>query len=381
MPLSTNTTGDASPLDAAAPAERGLAGDAAAFGTAAAKGAGSAVVGMVKGIGNLAIGAYNIVTDQAARERAWETTKNIATATKDYAGEAIDDPTKVYRDARDGATGIYQSFDEKRKTAAAAGQSSEFWGDLTGHGIVEVGSFLIPVGAATKAGKLAKAASAAEESAVAVTKAAARAEAVFAESATTVAGDTTAVLPCGKVVTKAPKASNLPVPRDQAAFPFWGQRPAPVTYLSKEYIEAHLAHFKEGVVKIVPEAKGGTVGPPSQLEVFSHAGPIRPEPGHYVLPKSVVEEAITKSGGDVRKLEQLLGLEPPGYLGKNPMLVEIHQPQNLRIATGNELGARNQPFVPGGFTRGGIPEAVIDEVPELLPSGQRGYTVRPVFSK
>ena len=93
-----------------------------------------------------------------------------------------------------------------------------------------------------------------------------------------------------------------------------------------------------------------------------------------MLPKSVAEQAIVQSGGNVATLEQLLGLDK-GYLGQNPVVVNIPRPVGYRIPTGNEFGA-NPFWRPGGFTSpGGLPEAVIDPV----KPGQ--YTVTPVFRK
>lgn len=79
------------------------------------------------------------------------------------------------------------------------------------------------------------------------------------------------------------------------------------------------------------------------------------------MPKSVSDDLIGKSGGDVRKLEELLGLDS-GYLGDAPVVVEILEPIRLRMPSGNEPGA-NEFWLPGGHTSGGLPEAVIDQVP------------------
>ena len=82
-------------------------------------------------------------------------------------------------------------------------------------------------------------------------------------------------------------------------------------------------------------------------------------PDHLnVMPKAVADRLIQQSGGDVRRLEDLLGLNR-GDLGTGPVRVDIQSPSGLRVPSGNELGANNQ-WVPGGFTSGGIPEATID---------------------
>lgn len=125
-----------------------------------------------------------------------------------------------------------------------------------------------------------------------------------------------------------------------------GNRPDPSTYLSKSYIDNHLSEFKDGVTKIVWEAPTRDVGPPS---------------GTFVMPKSVADDLIAKSNGDISKLEELLSLEK-GSLGENPVRLDIAEPTGLRMPSGNEVGANDQ-WVPGGFTGGGIPEATIDQVP------------------
>ena len=124
-----------------------------------------------------------------------------------------------------------------------------------------------------------------------------------------------------------------------------GARPDPSTYLPDSYINSHLDEFEGGVTKIMSNAPTGTVGPPS---------------GTFVMPKAVADELIEEAGGDVRKLENLLGLDP-GALGDSPVRVDIDNPSGLRLPSGNESGA-NSNWIPGGFTSGGLPEAVIDRV-------------------
>jgi filamentous hemagglutinin len=111
-------------------------------------------------------------------------------------------------------------------------------------------------------------------------------------------------------------------------------------------------------VRIQPAAPTGTIG--------------RTET--WVFPKSLADDAVASSGGDVRALEKLLGLDD-GYLGGAPVRVDIPKPLGYRIPTGNEFGA-NSFWRPGGVTwPGGLPEAVINPV---LPGG---YVVNPVFGR
>jgi hypothetical protein len=122
-----------------------------------------------------------------------------------------------------------------------------------------------------------------------------------------------------------------------------GTRPDPSTYMSKEYIDNHLAKFHNGVTKISANVPSGIVGPPG---------------GTFVMPKSIADSLIKDADGDVAKLEKLLSLEP-GTLGSNPVRIDIASPEGLRMTSGNELGANKQ-WIPGGYTGGGIPEATID---------------------
>jgi hypothetical protein len=121
--------------------------------------------------------------------------------------------------------------------------------------------------------------------------------------------------------------------------------PPPSDYLSKEYIDHHLADFKDGsVYKVIPGAPRD--GPFGGDRLF-------------VSSKSEMDAALLKSGGDPRKLESILSM-PPDYLGDSPYLLEFPNPKNLDMATGNEANAWKGLWEPGGFTQGGMKEAVID---------------------
>ena len=125
-----------------------------------------------------------------------------------------------------------------------------------------------------------------------------------------------------------------------------GTRPDPSTYLSKDYINQHLSMFDDGVTRIQWSAPDRPVGPPQ---------------GTFAMPKATADEMISKANGDVRKLEELLGLNK-GDLGDAPVRVDIPEPTGVRMPTGNEPGA-NEFWIPGGYTSGGTPEVVIDQVP------------------
>jgi hypothetical protein len=134
-------------------------------------------------------------------------------------------------------------------------------------------------------------------------------------------------------------------------------RPDPTEYLDQDYINHHLDMFKDGVVKFAPDAPSGAIGPPTR--------------GTFVMPKLHADALIQKSGGDVKKLEKLLGLDE-GFLGSNPVLIDVEKPIGLRMPSGNEFGA-NDKWIPGGKTSGGIFEATVDQI-------QLGtYSVNTIF--
>jgi hypothetical protein len=124
-----------------------------------------------------------------------------------------------------------------------------------------------------------------------------------------------------------------------------GKRPLPETYLRADYIQQHLKEFEDGVTKFMANTPSGAIGPPS---------------GTFVLPKKQADILLQQSGGNIQKLEDLLGLER-GTLGNNPVRVDIGNPIGLRMSDGNELGANNL-WIPGGKTSGGLLEATINQV-------------------
>jgi hypothetical protein len=126
-----------------------------------------------------------------------------------------------------------------------------------------------------------------------------------------------------------------------------GERPNPASYLPQEYIDAHLEKFDEGATKFVAKIYGN--------------GYIGPRGGTYVIPKQVADELVEQSGGDVSKLEELLGLNP-GTLGEHPIRVDVETPNGLEMPQGNEPGT-NINWLPGGYTSGGLPEARVDQIP------------------
>jgi hypothetical protein len=186
-------------------------GDAWGFGKGLAQGVGDGIVSAAEGVFDLAKGGYTLATDEAAREQAWQTAKALARAGKDYAGRAYDDPSQAFTDAKDGANRVYSAFEKARDAAAARGELAEFWGQAAGRAAFEVGTLIVPVGAATKFGKLAEGAKAADQIVDGIRAAdklaeggaaLAKAEAAAAKAAKA-ADMGVEILPCGKAIAKA----------------------------------------------------------------------------------------------------------------------------------------------------------------------------------
>jgi hypothetical protein len=85
----------------------------------------------------------------------------------------------------------------------------------------------------------------------------------------------------------------------------------------------------------------------------------------YVSTRADIDEALRVADGDYSVIEDLLGF-PSGHFPRNKGIyrLDIFEPSNfdIRMPSGLEAGA-NPMYTPGGFTIGGIPEAVINQVP------------------
>ena len=141
-----------------------------------------------------------------------------------------------------------------------------------------------------------------------------------------------------------------------------GKRPDPSTYLSKEYIDAHMKKFEKGAAMIKTEF---------DLKKYPNIG----HSEKFVSNPESIEKIVREANGDLRKIEKALGLEK-NYLGNNKNEVYIiyikpDQIKNPRMPSGNESGA-NEFWIPGGSTASedamGIPEIVMDctELPKDL---------------
>lgn len=141
----------------------------------------------------------------------------------------------------------------------------------------------------------------------------------------------------------------------------------PSAYIPMEGINTHFKLFEDGVVRVDNKQRFTD-------SLRKYKGYIGPKEGQFVMPKSVYEKAIKASNGNTRVLERLLGFEK-GFLGENPVVIESKQISGLRFPSGKEPGAYEGLWEPGGYTKGGIPEAIINQ----LKPGE--YKVKPVFER
>jgi hypothetical protein len=128
-----------------------------------------------------------------------------------------------------------------------------------------------------------------------------------------------------------------------------GSRPDPSVYLTPEYMEYHLAQFKNGASRVMP------------VRNFEKYGIGQTDGTSFIMPHHEVDEIFAKAAGDKRILEQKLGL-PEGFLEKEKIVrIDIPTPKELglRIPSGNEAGA-NEFWLPGGKLPDGNLEAIID---------------------
>ncbi len=138
-----------------------------------------------------------------------------------------------------------------------------------------------------------------------------------------------------------------------------GERPAPSAYLDKKYIERHLKEFRSGVSFVM-----GLDNYVMFVVARKFIG--REDNSCFVMPKTVCDDIAKAANGNLAVYEQALGFEP-GYFRGHGGLVRIDvldvADLHIRIPSGNEAGA-NAWWVPGGYTSGGVPEAVSDLIPK-----------------
>ncbi|MCH5597972.1 hypothetical protein [Niabella ginsengisoli] len=102
---------------------------------------------------------------------------------------------------------------------------------------------------------------------------------------------------------------------------------------------------------------------------FNDYGQVGRDDGLFIMPKVEMDNLLSRTGREISKIEDELGI-PKGIwlsrLAKNDKLIRVDikvtSNSKLRIPTGNEIGADELLWIPGGKTFGGVSEAIIDPV-------------------
>ena len=133
-----------------------------------------------------------------------------------------------------------------------------------------------------------------------------------------------------------------------------GQRPPPTEYLKPEYIAAHLKEFEDGVSFICPQGI-----------IDDYGKMLGRRDGVYVISTKRMEELMASTQGDMALIEKELAIPAGDWQSRVMCRVDVKLPKDfdLRMPSGNEEGA-NEFFKPGGFTANGVPEAVVNAIPE-----------------
>lgn len=132
--------------------------------------------------------------------------------------------------------------------------------------------------------------------------------------------------------------------------------PDPSLYLDAGYISNHLSGFKDGASYLVPK---------DVLDRFGRDLLGWPDNSQFVMPKAQMDALLSQTGDNIEKITAALGIDAADWAGRKLVRIDIPDPKslNVRMPKGNELGANNK-WIPGGKISGGIPEAVVDNIPE-----------------
>ena len=133
--------------------------------------------------------------------------------------------------------------------------------------------------------------------------------------------------------------------------------------MNKDFM-TYLSYCDDGIVKIKSYEK-------YEYDKQLFGNDIGPEDGPFVFPKKLAQNVIELSEGNPRKLENLLALDQ-GVLGNDPIIIEVDKNYIVRVPSGRERGA-NKHWRPGGYTKEGIPEAIVDGIKE------GNYRIYPAF--
>ena len=141
-----------------------------------------------------------------------------------------------------------------------------------------------------------------------------------------------------------------------------GKRPDPSTYLSEEYILGHLSQFNNGAAYILPK---------NDYDLYYRGTPkiARKDGTLFVTSKNYLNHILQQAQGNLDYVERALGYQSNSLVSGRFVIININNPQRygVTVPSGNEVGA-NSEWIPGGYTSGGVPEAVVYNVINDLDS-------------
>ena len=134
-----------------------------------------------------------------------------------------------------------------------------------------------------------------------------------------------------------------------------GQRPNPSVYLDGGYIASHLQKFRNGASYLVPK---------DVLDRYGRSLLGMPDNSQFVMPASEMDDLLQRANGNVSQIEAELGIPAGAWSNKELIRINISNPEglNLRMPSGNELGANNL-WLPGGKLPTGYSEAIVNDIP------------------
>ncbi|MGH8464813.1 MAG: LysM peptidoglycan-binding domain-containing protein, partial [Pseudomonas sp.] len=137
------------------------------------------------------------------------------------------------------------------------------------------------------------------------------------------------------------------------------------------WLRDHIETFRDG---------GSFLTPKSAWIKYNEGKPLIGETDQFITTRAKMDEVLREANGDLSIVKEKLGI-PQNAWNDEIIRVDVHNPllHNARLPTGLERGA-NEKFIWGGYTSGGQPEAVIDQVPSVILVNnieKAGFTATP----
>jgi hypothetical protein len=131
-------------------------------------------------------------------------------------------------------------------------------------------------------------------------------------------------------------------------------RPDPSTYLTKATIDKHLSRFHDKPCLFLTRYA---------FDNFCKNG-IGRKDGQFLTTKDIGDkiETLLSRKSTFAAGEAELGIPEGAWKNQEVIRVTVDDIPNLRMASGNEVGA-NKYWMPGGYLPNGLPEAVCDQIP------------------